>query len=183
MSKLFKIGILVFTLIILIMGCTESNVEETPEGSDQNIADDGTTEGPTDEPAEEPSGGVFAVGDTADFDGLKITLNGVRTSQGDEYFPPENDKFILIDLTIENTTNEAQTVSTLMQMSLMDPESFAYDVAIFADTKGSVDGEIAPGRKVRGEVAFDVPQADFYEFIFEDPFVGGQAIWKLENIQ
>lgn len=184
MNKLFKIGILTLALMLLLIGCGDTNVE-TPEVPNQNIGENGAPgdQAQPEETTEPPTEDVLSVGDTADFGGLKITLNGVKSSQGDEYFAPDNDKFIIIDLTIENTKDESETVSTLMQMTLMDEESFSYDVALFADTKGSVDGEIAPGRKVRGEVAFDVPQSEYYEFIFEDPFVRGQLIWRIENVQ
>jgi hypothetical protein len=35
----------------------------------------------------------------------------------------------------------------------------------------TLDGEVAPGRKICGEIAFDVPESEY---------VTGQANWKIE---
>ena len=114
------------------------------------------------------------------FDDLLITLNSVTSSKGDEFEKPEHDQYLLLDLTIENTGKESETVSTLLQMVLYDADNYSYDIALYTGTQGSVDGEIGAGRKVRGEVAFDVPNSASYEFVFEDPFTSGQAIWSFD---
>ncbi|GAK12317.1 hypothetical protein [Geomicrobium sp. JCM 19039] len=51
------------------------------------------------------------------------------------------------------------------------------------NTTGSLDGEIGPGRDNRGEVPFDVNASDEYEFIFENPFTSGQAIWTITDLE
>lgn len=122
---------------------------------------------------------VFSAGDTVKYGDLHITVNSLRTSQGSTYFKPDNDIFLIVDLTIENRGSKAGSVSTMLSMSLVDADSYKHDIAIFADTKGSVDGQLGPGRQVRGEIAFDVDKHDHYELIFSEPFATGQAIWKL----
>jgi len=132
--------------------------------------------------AGEEAGGqeTFKIGDTVRFDHLLITLNSVTSSKGDEFETPEHDQFMLLDLTIENTGTESETVSTLLQMVLYDADNYSYDIALYTGTQGLVDGEIGAGRKVRGEVAFDVPNSASYEFVFEEPFTSGQAIWSFD---
>lgn len=77
--------------------------------------------------------------------------------------------------------NEAVNISSLMQMDLLDADGYAQDLTLFVDTRGSLDGEVGAGRTMAGELAFDVDESDYYEFIFEDPFMTGQAIWLFEE--
>lgn len=122
---------------------------------------------------------TYSVGDTIEFDGLRITVNSYRTSKGDQFFKPKNAYYFIIDATLENISKEAKSVSTMLQMKLYDKESYSQDLTIILDAKGSLDGEIAPGRKVRGEVGFDAKASDVYEFVFSGVFTKGQAIWKI----
>lgn len=164
-------------LIIFVATSGGDNEETTVAPSNQeNQQGDSKAEDNQDSKIEENQ--VFAVGDTINFDGLNITLNGVRTSKGDSFLTPENDKYLIVELTIENTESKPTNISTILQMNLLDAEAYKYSVALYTDTKGALDGELAAGRKVRGEVAFDVPDSEYYEFMFEDPFFSGQAIWK-----
>lgn len=65
---------------------------------------------------------------------------------------------------------------------MSDADGYKYDITIAPDTKGSVDGELQPGRKLRGEVAFEIPEnATGLELIFEPNVFGfGQAIVKID---
>lgn len=163
-------------IAIVLTGCSESTIEKAD--STPAAAATSSQQATVEETPKAPE--VFAIGDTIKFDDLKLTLNGVRTSEGGDFIKPKEDVFLIVDLTIENTGDKPEAISTIMQMSLYDADSYSYSISIGADTKGSLDGEVAPGRKMRGEVAFDVPASDYYEFVFEDPFTTGQAIWKFE---
>lgn len=172
-------------IVLIIGGIALSNGEEPQSAIEPDNQQDVQNQAPeeTDQNVQEQvpqETKVSSIGDTIKLNELNITLHGVRTSQGNEFFKPEYAKFLIVDLTIENASNEAQTISTLLQMSLQDSEAYQYNVSLFTEVKGSLDGELGIGRKVRGEVAFDVPESNYYEFIFEDPFLGGQAIWKFE---
>lgn len=171
MKILFKLLFVLSLSLVVLAGCGTSTVEKVDQQKEEGTQESASAE-------KQPEAKVFAVGDTVQFDNLHITLNGVRTSAGNDFMKPENGKFLIVDLTIENKGSESAAISTLLQMSLEDAEAFSHQVALFPDVKGSVDGELGAGRKVRGEVAFDVPNSSAYEFIFEDPFTSGQAIWK-----
>ncbi|MOA59702.1 Telomeric repeat-binding factor 2 [compost metagenome] len=69
----------------------------------------------------------------------------------------------------------------MIQTSLVDGDGYKYTIAITTSVKNQLDGSVAAGRKLRGEVAYEVPKdATGLEFIFSDPFTNGQAIWTLE---
>ena len=63
--------------------------------------------------------------------------------------------------------------------SLYDEDHYSRDVEIFADTKGSLDGELGARRTMRGEIAFNVEEGQTkWEFIFQPNVLGfGQAIY------
>lgn len=124
---------------------------------------------------------TYDMADTIKFGNLHITLNSYRVCHGkNEWFKPENDYFLILDVTIENKGSTVAHVSTLLQMKLYDADDYACDLGIFAETKGSLDGEMGPVRRMRGEIAFDVVSSPSYEVIFYDPFRSGQAIWKFQ---
>lgn len=164
---------------IILAGCGESTVEKVDE-TDEVSEEEGQNDGQTSEEGkdEEPKTDVFAVGDTVKFDDLNITLTGARVVE-DDLFDPEYDKFVAVELEIENTSDESAAISTMLNMGLMTADGYTMDMAL-VDGKGSLDGELGPGRKMKGEIVFDVEESDYYEFIFEDPFTTGQAIWKIE---
>lgn len=184
LSLLFGASILAGSILV---GCGESTVEpveaeeEVAAAEDVEAVEEENTEDVEEETVEEEEvvEESISVGSTVNFDGLHITLNDVYTSEGNDFETPENDHYLVLDLTIENTTDESAHISTLMQMSIQDDEGYTHDVAFFTDVKGSLDGEIGPGRNNRGEVPFDVNASDTYEFIFENPWTSGQAIWEV----
>ncbi|GAK03937.1 hypothetical protein JCM19037_2298 [Geomicrobium sp. JCM 19037] len=168
--------------MVVIAACDVSDVEqveteqEEAEASEESAVEEGG--GEEEEVVEES----ISIGDTMNFDGLQITLNDAYTSAGSDWETPENDHYVILDLTIENTTDEAANISTMMQMSLQDGEGYTHNSTIYTETTGSLDGEIGPGRDNRGEVPFDVNASDEYEFIFENPFTSGQAIWTITDL-
>ncbi|MGP4073823.1 DUF4352 domain-containing protein [Piscibacillus sp. B03] len=185
MKKLLSL-LLVLMLTIFLAACGgESEVQQvegdgSPEEEETNN-EEGTDETETEEESEEEAEEetkTATIGDTISFDGLEVTVNEVKTSEGSDFETPENDFYLILDITVNNTTEEAANISTMMQMTLQDADGYSHDVALFTGVKGSLDGEVGPGRENRGEVAFDVEQSDSYEFIFDDPFTTGQAIWE-----
>ncbi|MGM8214619.1 DUF4352 domain-containing protein [Bacillaceae bacterium W0354] len=162
-----------------------ANQEQNNDNNDANNSDNNQQDNnnddtnATNDSKQDNASKTGSIGDTLEFNGLQITVNDAYTSQGGDFETPSNDQYLILDLNIENPTDEAQNVSSLLQMSVQDEEGYTYDVTIFTETKGSLDGEVGPGRNMRGEVAFDVDESPSYEFIFEDPFASGQAIWTI----
>lgn len=126
---------------------------------------------------------TFKVGDTIKLGDFNYTVHGIREVKGNELFKPESGKkWVAVEVTIENKSSEPQAVSSLLGFTLQDSEGYNYNVALLpVDLKGSLDGEIAPGRKMRGEVAFEIPkEAKGLELVIDANVFGlGQAIVDL----
>lgn len=179
-GALTLLSVLVLVVFALLaIGSAEDEepeaVEETPE------------EEPADEEEElEEAGETFAVGETVKMGDLSFTLNSARWDTGDEFMQPEpGEKWLVLDCTIENLGEDSSSLSSLLMFSLYDEEHYSRDLNIFADAKGSLDGELGPGRTMRGEIAFDVEEGQSkWEFIFEPNVFGfGQAIYEITENQ
>ena len=129
-------------------GCT---IDEAPQKENASPA---TTESNTKEPQ------TFGLNETAVFSNLKFTATELSQSQGEDFFTPaEGNVFVGIKFTIENVSNEEQSVSSLLLF-----DAYADDVktdlsisasCVFDD--GTLDGSIAPGKKLVGWYAVEVP--------------------------
>lgn len=115
---------------------------------------------------------TYHVGDVIALGTTRLTINEVSYPAGDQAIKPDpGNKFLVVDLTIENQSAEAISISTLLQMSLKDADSQKYEIdlmAAMASGGNSPDGELAPGEKLRGQVGFQVPEnGSGYVFVFE----------------
>lgn len=125
---------------------------------------------------------TYNVGDVIAMGTTNITVNEVLYPTGDEFNKPNAGfKFLVVDLTIENLSTTAISVSTLLQMSVKDSSSQKYDVDLMASVASggsSPDGEIAPGEKLRGQVGFQVPvDATGLVFVFDADVWGSGKVF------
>lgn len=115
---------------------------------------------------------TYNVGDLIAMGTTNVTVNEVLYPAGDDFNKPNAGfKFLVVDLTIENLSATAISVSSLLQMSVKDSSSQKYDVDLMASVASggsSPEGEIAPGEKLRGQVGFQVPEnATGLVFVFD----------------
>jgi len=183
---LYLIGI---SLILFVSGCGDSTVEkvdnakaettDNTEGDQQeeNATNQSETNNSEEDSAEEDLG----VGDSVSFNDVIITLNDARIEPGGDFDEPENEQFVVVNLTAENKSDEEANVSSMMNVELYDEEGYSYSTTILMEgTKGQFDGSIPTGKKLRGEIPFDVPASETYELHFSDPFQSGKAIWTID---
>lgn len=152
-------------------GTSEEQPPAEPQGEDQ----------PADNAEVKPIGEPAAVGDTVDYHGTVITLNGVRESEGDEYLKPQpGHTFKVVDITVKNNGQEPLVISSALSFSLTDSSDLNYTVPITDDVK-MLDGTIAPGGELTGEIPYEVKQGvKGLQLSYGDPMKEGRAIWAVE---
>lgn len=129
---------------------------------------------------------TYKIGDVVKIGDLSLTMNGVSTPAGDSFARPDpGNKFVVVDMTLENRGGKAESISTIMQMSLKDATGQKYGVSLMATASSggsSPDGELAAGEKVRGQVGFEVPEnAQGLTFVFDaDVFGKGKVFIALQ---
>ena len=113
--------------------------------------------------------------------GLYLKVNGARVANGGVF--EADGAYLILDCTYENKSKDEAYLSTLINLSVKDADGYKYGAAFGALTKGSLDGALAAGDILRGEVAFDVPDGAVVEYFCYDPFLVsgyGQAKWKID---
>lgn len=100
---------------------------------------------------------VFNIGDTIKAGKGEFTVNGIREYYGSEFLKPKDGKmYYVVDISVENISQDSLNLSSIMMFKLFDSESYSHDVSIVTDLKGSLDAQVSPGNKIRGEIAFEI---------------------------
>ena len=103
----------------------------------------------------------FSLNETAVFETLKITATEIKESNGKSFFEADaGNVFVGINFTIENISDEEQSVSSiLLFVAYVDDVScdYSFSAGVAFDSK-SVDGTIAPGKKLVGYYTVEVPE-------------------------
>lgn len=165
---------LILAALLAATGCGET---VTP----RKVGESGTAPSPQHEPKPPQK---FKVGDVIEIGQLRFTVHSVREDKGNEFLlPPEGKRWIVVDATIENLSDKPTVISSVLMFMLADADGRRYTTTLGPNLTGHLDGELAPGSKMRGEVAFEVPKdAKGLELIFAPKVFGfGQAIVVLEK--
>lgn len=104
---------------------------------------------------------VFHIGETAELNDVRVTMTNYEESNGSEYnAPSDGNVFILVEFEIENNSDSELAVSSALSFEAYS-DDYALDYSLQALLeKGSskqLDGSIAPGKKMKGVVGYEVP--------------------------
>lgn len=179
--------------IVLLAGCTSDTEYVSPQKVE---TDPGTESGSSDMPAavEKPVVTIFEIGDTATDGELEITVKAVRfvseIDEQDNQFliatAPTEKQYAVVDILVENIlSDETQSVSTMLQTSVVDEEGYTYEMDFegFLALDGAFsDGEVLPSMKKRGELAYLVSsESQDLKFIYRfDLFTGTSAVFDIK---
>jgi hypothetical protein len=96
------------------------------------------------------------VGDRVQSGGVALTVNGVTTTKDTILGPLEEGKVLVVcDVTIENIGTEREAYNPFY-FKFRDADGFEYTPSMFAPDPSMSSGELSPGEKTRGNVAFEV---------------------------
>lgn len=104
----------------------------------------------------------YKVGETATTKVAKITVTSAKTmDEVDESYNTadmldEGEKYELIEVTIENTSNQELQFSSMMNFELKNASGRAQDYEIPHGYEGQLDEKIAPGSSVSGPLVYTV---------------------------
>ncbi len=98
---------------------------------------------------------------------LSVTLLDVRIGEETLFGElPEGEIWLLVDVAIENVGSVSRTINALLMFRLEDDEN-VYDLDIFADGAGALDGTLNAGARKEGTLTFAVQAAgEGYQLIF-----------------
>ena len=124
----------------------------------------------------------FKVGDQVKVgDTFVVTVNSVKTSQGDDITAPKSgNTFLIVDVTVKNVSSQSQDISSELNFDLKDATGQTYTETI-VDNETPPDGAVQPGDLLRGQLSYEVPNTQkSFEFGFQaDAFSSGETLWDL----
>lgn len=161
---------LTFGLLVYIGSQLESPDEQADGGSNEISASIGSSTSTPASVSTEPSSTpaptseqnkrlLSNVGDIVETKYFKVTLEDVSNPEGTDFNSPKDGKvFIKIGLVIENISDREVTVSSMLmfdayQDGFVISESIS---AIVASGGETLNGTVAPGKKLRGSLSYEV---------------------------
>jgi Domain of unknown function (DUF4352) len=173
---------------VLVLGCIGASAlafnaaknvtSNTISSVDTAVATTSTGKTPAPSSQHFAVGQVVKVGDTWD-----VTVNSVKTSQGDQISVPKSGHtYLVIDLTMKNISAQEQNVSSLISFNLLDSTGQKYTETI--TTMSDIhppDGKVEAGSPLRGQLVYDVPTStkDYTLSFQADILSSGQTIWDI----
>jgi hypothetical protein len=189
MSRFLKItgigcgGVVALIVVIIVVVSIAGN------GNDEPVDDPVVTDEPTptddtdiDDTNDAEVADAYAVGEEIAAGDLRMTVNEVTYPEGTDFIQPdEGNRFVVVTVTIENRGDESVLISSLLQTELRDDTGQRYNMsisAIQAADGATLDGEIEPGERLRGQAGYEVPEdATGLVFRFDPSAFGlGQTI-------
>ncbi len=97
-------------------------------------------------------------------EGLVLTVESIRTTQGEQFGEaPEQTYYLLIDMTIENTSDQRKTITTSLMFELYGNAGGTYSVDNFVLSETdlqTMDTTLEPNESRSGTLPFIVNEAD-----------------------
>ena len=130
---------------------------------------------------------AFKVGETAEIGKVRMTLNNVYESRGNEYYTlAEGNEYVILEFTVENGGEEEVTLSTMLSFSTWcDNKSCTISLEALSTAmlsgKIQLDCVVAAGEKATGVLGYEVP-ADWQEISVkytEEVMFGESAVFAV----
>lgn len=174
-------GILLIVLgVFIVIGIIGGGDSDEPVLVDNNTASvQNANVSPSAAPTPAPKT-EFYVGETAEIRNIQTTLLSATQGIGVTYLRPEDGNvFVTCEFEVVNNSSSEISVSSLMCIdAYCDDYSISLDfTAIAASDIATLDGTIAPGKKLKGAVAYQVPEDwETIELIFTPDYWSGKDI-------
>ncbi len=104
---------------------------------------------------------VFRKGETAEMNDVRVTMTSCKLGHGSEYNKPtDGNAFLLVEFEIENNSDEELAISSMLSFeAYADDYALDYSLTALMEKEGNqLDGTIAPGKKMKGWIGWEVPE-------------------------
>lgn len=110
--------------------------------------------------------GIYGLMETAQVNDVKVTMTRYEESMGSEWnHPSSGNVFVMVEFEIENNSKSDLNISSLMSFNAYADNysvNFSLNAHLDKSSETQLDGAIAPGKKMRGWIGWEVP-ADWSE--------------------
>lgn len=108
-----------------------------------------------------PTETVFSVGETAELNGVQVTLQSVEENPGEEYVQPaDGNVFVALSFEINNGSDQDLAVSSMASFEAYC-DDYSLNESLTGETLyqegGSLNGTVAAGKKMSGTIVYEIP--------------------------
>lgn len=123
-----------------------SETSSAPESEESETSEEKTT---------------FGIGEVAEMNDVQVTMVNYTESNGSQYnAPSDGNVFVLVEFEIANNSDSELSVSSMLSFDAYADDyalNYSLSATIEAESGSQLDGTIAPGKKMRGEIGYEVP--------------------------
>lgn len=154
--------------------------EETEEAIAEEVKETTAAETTAEETTSDP---VFGVGETAELNGVQVSLLSATQSNGSQFAKPDDGNvFMILEFEIANNSDKDISISSIVNFEAYCDDysvnqDFTATLAPEAEGKNQLDGSVAAGKKMKGIISYQIP-ADFskFEITVSPDFWSGKGI-------
>lgn len=162
-GKWIAIAVVLLMVIGVAAGGSSDDEPKKIDTSNSTTNESSSSEKETDakpEPQNEKT--TFTVGETAELNGVQVTMISFEESTGKDYVTPtEGNVFALAEFEIVNNTDSEINISSMISFeAYADDYALNYSLSAAMMKDGQLDGTIAAGKKMKGWIGWEVP-ADY----------------------
>lgn len=158
--------IAVFIIIAAVAGNSKDNKPKPVSTTTNNTTSENTSKEQNENiqtnENDETTDYIFKPGETAELDGTQVTLTQYKENKGSKYNKPDKGNiFILVEFEIANNSGSEISVSSVLCFdAYVDGYSINESLTALLGKDGAnqLDGNIAPGKKMKGMIGYEVPK-------------------------
>ena len=158
-------GCLIVVLVVVVLGVIAAFAGGGESSTPQKVeSTSGTSQSASQasQAQSQPEQTVFTVGDAVELNGVKTTLLSAEEYPGKQYMmPTDGNVFLVCQFEIENDSSAEINVSSMVSFNAYcDDYSVSLSITgeMLEDSWKSLDGTVAPGKKINGVIAYEIPQ-------------------------
>lgn len=153
--------IAIAVIVVVIVAIATGGSETEPQKVDTtNVADSTAEAEQTKETEEKEVKTSFLLGETAELNNVQVTMTNFEESIGEDFvLPADGNVFVLAEFEISNNTEREIAVSSMMSFeAYADDYALNYSASAIMLKDTQLDGAVAPGKKMKGWIGWEVPQ-------------------------
>lgn len=160
-GKWIAIAVVLLLVIGVAAGGSSDDEPKKIDTSNSTTNENPSSEKETDaKPENQNEKTTFAVGETAELNGVQVTMTSFEESTGKDYVvPTEGNVFALAEFEIVNNTDSEINISSMLSFeAYADDYALNYSLSAAMMKDGQLDGTIAAGKKMKGWIGWEVPE-------------------------
>lgn len=159
-NKGSKLPIIIGVIVVIIIIAAIAGGSSQPK----KVNDSSSSAATSNAAASQQAATTFGIGDTADFDGVQITVSSAILSRGSDFNRPDDGKLYLgVIVDINNGSSKDINISSIANFEAYCDDyslnqSISANLAPEWDGLGQLDGSVAAGKRMNGVIAYEVPE-------------------------